>query len=143
MPLHMVKLCVGVESLAQLKGRLDQLRGRCPEGVALEVAITTKSSPKRASEMAGGSLYWVIKGQIVARQAILKIQTEGEGAASRCLLVLAGDLVEVSPRPRRAFQGWRYLEAGDAPADIGGGVTEGLDEMPEELRQELASLGLL
>jgi hypothetical protein len=98
--------------------------------------------PKRRDEILdGGSLYWVIKGYVSVRQPLLDIRpfVDKEGI-SRCHLVYDKEMVVVSPRPRRAFQGWRYLDAKDAPPDIGKG---GADVMPDKLRRELAELGLL
>jgi hypothetical protein len=100
--------------------------------------------PRRVAELLdGGSLYWVIKGQMAARQALLDIRpvTDADGIA-RCQLVLEPILVAVMPRPLRPFQGWRYLQAHEAPADIGKGTGE-IGEMPEELRRQLRGLGLL
>ncbi len=98
--------------------------------------------PKRRAEiLAGGSLYWVIKGHVALRQKLLDIRpfVDKEGIG-RCHLVYDKDLVLVSPRPRRPFQGWRYLAAKEAPPDIGKGGAAGL---PDKLRRELAELGLL
>ena len=98
--------------------------------------------PKRRAEVLdGGSLYWVIKGHVALRQKLLDIRpfVDKEGIG-RCHLVYDKDLVLVSPRPRRPFQGWRYLAAKEAPPDIGKGGAAGL---PDKLRRELAALGLL
>lgn len=97
--------------------------------------------PKRRDEILdGGSLYWVIKGFVAVRQKLLDIRpfTDKEGV-SRCHLVYDRELVLVAPQPKRAFQGWRYLAAKDAPSDIG----KAARNMPEKLRRELAELGLL
>ena len=104
----------------------------------------TRMVPKRAEEVLdGGSMYWVIKGQIVARQEITDIRpfVDKEGV-SRCHIVMAPKLVPVVPRPHRAFQGWRYLQDHEKPQDIGKG-RGGLAKMPETLRRELSELGLL
>jgi hypothetical protein len=97
--------------------------------------------PKRVSEvLAGGSLYWIIKSQIVARQEILDIRSSQDSAGGkRCLFVVKPVLIRTSPRQRKPFQGWRYLEAADAPPDLSSSDAE----MPEAMRKELASLGLL
>ena len=90
----------------------------------------------------GGSLYWVIKGQVQARQKLLDIRsfTGGDGI-TRCDLVLGPEVIETSPAPKRPFQGWRYLKDEEAPRDLAG---SGLaDDMPSDLRRELAELGLL
>ncbi|MBN9063705.1 MAG: DUF1489 domain-containing protein, partial [Rhizobiales bacterium] len=91
-----------------------------------------------------GSLYWVIKGQVSARQALTGIRpfTDEQGIG-RCHLVLDPTVVPVSPRPCRPFQGWRYLEEKDAPRDLAGAGARQIAEMPEELRRELTGLGLL
>ena len=100
--------------------------------------------PKRAEELAdGGSLYWVIRGQITCRERILDIRpfTDKDGIG-RCRVVLDGKLVLVEPRPRSAFQGWRYLEAKEAPRDLSR-AAPGASKMPEQMRRELRELGLL
>ena len=144
MPLHLLKLCVGAASIDDLvqwqAGRLEEApRAKKP----VEIFHTTRMAPKRADELvAGGSLYWVIKGMIAARQTLLAIRpiTDKDGI-SRVQLVLGHDVVPVLPRPFRAFQGWRYLKPADAPADIG--ATAGIKHLPEPMRRELAELGLL
>lgn len=100
--------------------------------------------PKRAGELcAGGSLYWVIRGEIMCRQSILDVRpfVDKEGIG-RCHLVLEPKVVLVEPRSWRAFQGWRYLEAKDAPRDLDR-AAPGAKNMPEALRRELRELGLL
>jgi hypothetical protein len=99
-------------------------------------------TPKRGAELLdGGSIYWVIKGQIAARQKLLGLEpVVGEDGIGRCALLLDDEAVAVTPRPMRAFQGWRYLNPEDAPADL---TAPGAAEMPEELRRQLAELGLL
>jgi hypothetical protein len=138
MVLHLIKLCVGADSLSDLAQwqaqRLKKTR---------ELAHTTRMVPKRAAEItAGGSLYWVIKGQIRVRQRVTGIRpfTDKDGIA-RCNLVLDPALVPVRPSPRRPFQGWRYLKAEDAPRDLPKGASA--DDMPEEMRVTLSELGLL
>jgi hypothetical protein len=145
MPLHLLKLCVGAESIRDMEEWIaERLAFRRARGEPAEQFHTTRMVPKRAPELLdGGSLYWVIKGQIAARQVISDIRpfvdTEG---ISRCQLVLEPVMIPVSPRPCRPFQGWRYLKAHEAPGDIAAGAGE-LAEMPEELRRELRELGLL
>jgi hypothetical protein len=145
MPLHLLKLCVGCDSIRDLEEWIEeQRRYASRRGVAHDQRHTTRMVPKRAAEIVGGgSLYWVIKGQIACRQKLLAIEpfVDGEGIG-RCDLVLDQTVVPVSPRPFRPFQGWRYLEAKDAPPDLsfsGGGN----GAMPEQMRRELAALGLL
>jgi hypothetical protein len=139
MPLHLIKLSVGSTSIGDLKDWSD-------EQMALEGerSHTTRMMPSRAAEILdGGSLYWIIKGQLCCRQAVLALDpVVGEDGIQRCRIVLKPDLVEVRPRPFRPFQGWRYLDAKDAPPDLKSG-RGGVAEMPEELRRELTQLGLL
>ncbi len=120
----------------------EHLAAQKKRGRTLELKHTTRMVPKRREEiLAGGSLYWVIKGHVALRQRLLDIRpfVDSEGVG-RCHLVYDKDLVLVSPRPRRPFQGWRYLDAKEAPPDIGKGGAAGL---PDKLRRELAELGLL
>ncbi len=145
MPLHLIKLCVGADSLDDLRqwieARMTEARRR---GLPLRHAHITRMTPKRAEAiLAGGSLYWVIKGQIAARQTISGIEPfmDADGVG-RCRLWLDSAVVAVAPRPMRAFQGWRYYEPKDAPPDLDE-TQPGLAEMPEALRRELAGLGLL
>jgi hypothetical protein len=142
MALHLIKLCVGCDSIEHLsdwqKGRVAALKKR---GAKLELTHTTRMVPKRIDEILdGGSLYWVIKGIVSVRQKLIDIRPfrDKEGVA-RCHLVYSPELVVVTPRPRRAFQGWRYLPAKEAPADIG----KFNKNMPSKLQRELAELGLL
>lgn len=104
---------------------------------------TTRMIPKRADEIVGkGSLYWVIKGMVSCRQKIIAIEPfDDDDGITRCNLVLDKELVPVRPQPKRPFQGWRYLKAEDAPPDLPKG--QGVTDMPERMRNELAELGLL
>ena len=138
MPLHLVKLCVGCRDIAHLgafqKARLEAT-GRN--------AHVTRMVPRRAREILdGGSLYWVINGMITVRQRIVAIEPfVDDDGVKRCRLELDPELVPVRPVPRRPFQGWRYLEDADAPPDMDGLV--GDEDLPEEMRRDLGSLGLL
>ncbi len=144
MSLHIIKLCVGCDSVAELaawqKSRLKEKRAK---GQKTELIHVTRMTPKRADEIlgGGGSLYWVIKGQIAARQKLLAFRDVKKNGVPHCGLVYDKTLVPVVARPRRAFQGWRYLEAADAPPDLG--KTKGAENLPEALQRELAALGLL
>jgi len=145
MALHLIKLCVGADSIKDLEDWIElKLRQMKKDGRKPEQYHTTRMLPKRVDEILdGGSLYWVIKGQIAARQEMRDIRpfTDGEGI-SRCHLVLETKVIPVMPRPWRPFQGWRYLKDEEAPRDLGeGGADVAL--MPEELRRELRELGLL
>jgi hypothetical protein len=145
MSLNLLKLCVGAESVEDLEQWIaERLRAQKAAGKKAEQYHTTRMVPKRVEKLLdGGSLYWVIKGNVQCRQRLLDIRPfiDSEGI-SRCNLILEPKVVLTQFQPRRAFQGWRYLEPKDAPADMRGG-TEGLATLPGELRQELASLGLL
>lgn len=144
MALHLIKLCVGADSIEDLREWVSQ-RSLTAMAAGLEPhsVHTTRMIPKRMEELLdGGSLYWVIKGQVQARQKLLDIRsvTGGDGI-TRCDLVLGPEVIETSPAPKRPFQGWRYLKDEEAPRDLGG---SGLaDDMPSDLRRELAELGLL
>ena len=145
MPLHLIKLCVGADSLDDLRHWMAaRMREAERRGAPLRHAHVTRMTPKRADEiLKGGSLYWVIKGLISARQAIVGIEPfMDKDGVGRCRLWLDGEVVAVAPRPMRAFQGWRYYEAKDAPPDLDR-VQPGFAEMPESMRRELAGLGLL
>lgn len=145
MPLHLIKLCVGCDGIEDLEDwiamKLDEKRR---SGEPVEQFHTTRMVPTRTAELLdGGSLYWVIKGNVQCRQRLLDIRpfTDDEGIG-RCRLILDPVVVPTDWQPRRAFQGWRYLKQADAPADLRGG-RKGLLEMPPQLRSELAELGLL
>ncbi|MBV1706524.1 MAG: DUF1489 family protein [Hyphomicrobiales bacterium] len=145
MPLHLLKLCVGATSIDDLASWVAARRARAEAlGETFEQKHTTRMLPKRAAELlAGGSLYWVIKGHIAARQALLDIRPfTGDDGISRCDLVLDQTIVAVAGRDCRPFQGWRYLAAADAPGDIEH-LTGGAAALPEDMRRELRSLGLL
>ena len=143
--LHLIKLSVGTDSVADLEDWIKQkLKARKKRGQKPERVHTTRMVPKRADELiAGGSIYWVIRGQIMCRERILDVQpfTDKEGIG-RCRLVLDPKLVPVEPRPFRAFQGWRYLEPRDAPRDLAR-AAPGVARMPETMRRELRELGLI
>lgn len=145
MPLHLVKLCVGAQSIADMEEWIaERLAAKSARGETVEQTHTTRMMPRRRAELLdGGSLYWVIKGQLAARQALRDIRrlSDADGIV-RCQLVLEPRLIPVMPRPLRPFQGWRYLQAESAPPDLARG-TAGIAEMPEEMRRQLRELGLL
>lgn len=143
MPLHIIKLCVGCDSLAELAAwQKQRLKEKRAKGQKPELVHVTRMTPKRTAEiLAGGSLYWVIKGQIAARQKLLAFREVKKNGVPHCGLVYDKELVPVVARPRRAFQGWRYLESPDAPPDLA--RTRGAENLPESLQRELAALGLL
>ncbi len=146
MALHLVKLCVGaasVEDLAEWQhGRMAQLKEAGKRPLPYH---TTFQKPKRGAQLLdGGSLYWVMKGLITVRQKLVGIEDghKDDGSAC-CLLILNPILVPVRPVPRRAFQGWRYLAAEDAPEDLKGAASNGIAAMPMRMRKDLADLGLI
>jgi hypothetical protein len=145
--LHLIKLSVGTDSIEDLAAwqaeRLAQMNAAGEKKPRL--FHRTGQRPKReANLLAGGSIYWVIKGVIQARQKLIGFDegTRPDGRAC-CLILLDRELVPVRPTKRRAFQGWRYLEADDAPADLGTREHGDLAGMPPQMRKELAELGLL
>ncbi|MCW4114711.1 DUF1489 family protein [Aurantimonas sp. MSK8Z-1] len=144
MALHLIKLCVGADRTEDLEGWIDARRhAAAAERRPFEQLHQTRMFPKRSGEILdGGSLFWVIRGQVRARQPILDLRqvVDAEGI-SRCHIVLQPALVLTRPQPRRAFQGWRYLDAADAPDDLASG--DDTDELPADLRYELAVLGLM
>ncbi len=145
MTLHLVKLCVGAESIADLEEWIARrIAERIARGEAPRHAHVTRMVPKRAAELLdGGSLYWVIKGRISARQRLTGVEpfVDADGVG-RCRLWLDPKVTPVAPRPMRAFQGWRYFPPHDAPRALEA-AGEGAGAMPEELRRALGELGLL
>lgn len=134
MALHITKVAVGCSDAEALAQRLS---GRATDG---ETYITTRYRPTRHSELIGGSLYWILKHQLIARSRILRFEEDERG---HCLIRLADPMVAVRVRPKRAHQGWRYLKDDDAPADLGGGESDDLAALPIGLVRELASLYLI
>lgn len=144
MPLHLVKLCVGVSAVEELQAWVDEAaRNAAARGEAATRTHTTRMFPRREAELLdGGSLYWVIKGKVQARQRLVDLcPVTGKDGINRCRIVMEARLVLTEWQPRRAFQGWRYLKADDAPADLNEG--SGIHALPPELRIQLANLGLL
>lgn len=146
MTVHLLKLCVGVDDPEEL--RQSQARrlaaARQAGDPAPVLQHVTRSFPRRRDELlAGGSLYWVMRGAIRARQRVVELrEVEHPERGTCCGLVLDPELVLVRPRPHRAFQGWRYLEAGDVPPDDDGSAAE-VDHLPDDMARELRELGLL
>ncbi len=132
--LHMSKVAVGCASLDALKKRqVSRLTNGC-------VPIMTRFRPKRADELVGGSIYWILKHRITARQIILGF--EDNEAERKTVIRLDPELVQVRAHPKRAHQGWRYLPAGDAPPDLGWG-DDGVISLPPELAVKLSALALI
>jgi hypothetical protein len=122
MPLHMIKLCVGCDTVEEL----------------IEWRKVERAGERAAEMVEGGSLYRVFKGVILSRQRFLEIKTVGEGVNARCEALLDETVVRVAPTPRRAFQGWRYLEHKDAPPDLD---IEAFGDVPEDLARRLREAG--
>jgi len=140
MALNILKLCVGADSVEDLLQWQAQHLGHWPAGRAEHI---TRMWPKRAGEVLdGGSLYWVIKGQVLARQRILGLEPrQGSDGISRCALVLDVDVIRTEAAARRPFQGWRYLEPSESPRDLPKG--RALETaLPASLAQALAEIGL-
>jgi hypothetical protein len=144
MSLNLIKLCVGCDSVEDLEEWIAfRLEERRRAGEPAEQFHTTRMVPSRRDELLdGGSLYWVIKAQVQCRQRLLDVRpfVDAEGIG-RCHLVLEPTVIRTDWQPRRAFQGWRYLMAKDAPSDVG--ALDGRGALPPTLRNELAALGLL
>ena len=141
--LHLIKLCVGVSEPEELEAwQQANRKRRVARGDAPQMVHVTRMVPKRKDELLdGGSLYWVMKGEVRARQRLIDIEEfVDEEGVKRCRLVLDDKIVRTQRRGRRPFQGWRYLKDEDTPADAKS--FEG-DEMPAEMRAELEKLGLL
>ena len=142
MALHLLKLCVGAASVADMEEWVARrAAANVKAGLGPVTQHTTRMFPKRREELLdGGSLYWVVKGVILIRQRIVDLGTvAGEDGIERCEIVLDRTLHPTQAQPRRAFQGWRYLTSEDAPADL----DKKSAEAPSELRAKLAELGLL
>lgn len=145
MPLHLIKLCVGCDSVHELEDWIRaRLKDKRKRGEKAEHIHRTRMVPKRADELLdGGSLYWVIRGEIACRQPLRAVRPfRDKDGIGRCGLVLDPKVVLVEPRPFRAFQGWRYLAAKDAPRDLDK-AAPGAAAMPEKMRRELRELGLM
>jgi hypothetical protein len=143
MTLHLVKLCVGCDTVKDLEDWIRERRRRMG-GKKTEHVHRTRMMPKRVAELtAGGSLYWVIRGELLCRQRLLAVRgIIDKSGTRRCEFVLEPRVVLVEPRAWRAFQGWRYLDPTDAPADLDRSAP-GAGKMPETMRRQLRELGLL
>ena len=143
MTLHLIKLSVGTDSIADLadwqKRRAAERKKKGGPGDTMHI---TRMTPKRADELlAGGSIYWVIKGQIAVRQRLLELRAVARNGVPHCALVLDKALVPTERRFHRAFQGWRYLDPKDAPRDLK--RRSKAAALPEALHAELTQLGLI
>jgi hypothetical protein len=135
MPLHLIKLCVGADTPEDLRRWRAKRKAEGHRPI-----VHTRQTPKRFAEIVeGGSLYWVMKGQVLIRQPVLAVDTIGEGQTRRCEILLDDAMIPTAPQPRRAFQGWRYLEVKDAPPDLDLGSAD--ESIPLDLARELRALG--
>ena len=144
MPLHLVKLCVGVDSPEDLREHIQRrLQHAKINAVEKRIFHTTRMVPKRSAELLdGGSLYWVMKGNIQARQQLLNIEEfkDSEGI-KRCNLILDPEVIQTHFQPKRAFQGWRYLKTEDTPDDLNAELIN--SELDPKMRAELMELCLI
>jgi hypothetical protein len=139
-PLHLVKMAVGASDLEELRRfRAQRFAGR---GVSW---VYTRNQPRRAAAVLdGGSLYWVVKGQIRARQSVTGFHSErDDNGRAYCLILTDPELVATLPRAFRPFQGWRYLLPSDVPKDAPGGPGGDFTMMPDHMLAELRELGLI
>ncbi|HET7709648.1 MAG TPA: DUF1489 family protein [Sphingomicrobium sp.] len=130
--LHLTKVAFSCASLETLQRRI------AARAVGGQVRIVTRMRPRRAEELIGGSLHWIVKHRLVARNRILRIEDRKDG---RIDIVCSADLEVIVPVPRRAHQGWRYLEERDAPTNTDDGT--GLGDLPPRLYGKLAALALV
>lgn len=138
--IHMIKLSVGTEDVADLAAWQGDRRGQSPDGLPWHI---TRMWPKREAEVLnGGSIYWVIKGTVLCRQRILRLdEVTGADGILRCAIVTEPGLVRVEPALKRPFQGWRYLEPGDAPRDLAR-ARAGEEALPPQMSVALAEIGV-
>lgn len=134
MPLNMTRIAFGAESPAHLRQRLET------HASIGEVRLTTRYLPKRHEDMVGGSLFWILNHSLIGRSPLIGFMDNGEG---RTWIRLRPELIAVRSIPKRAHQGWRYLEAKDAPPDLDSVDADGRDEMPARMLGELMKMGLV
>ena len=145
MTVHLIKLCVGVESVSELAAwQQERMQSLARAGKTSELCQRTLQTPRRRDDvLQGGSLYWVIKGYVLARQRVLALRSDfKEDGIACCGIVLDATLVTTRAHPRRPFQGWRYLDVADAPLDANG-LDEELEGMPPGMREALRELRLI
>jgi hypothetical protein len=130
--LHLTKVAFGCRTIQALEKRVA---ARAREG---EVRVVTRMRPKRADELIGGSIHWIVKHRLVGRQEILRFEDRKDG---RIDIVVSAALELFPPYPKRAHQGWRYLEPANAPGEEGD--ESGLSELPPLLYTRLANLALI
>jgi len=141
MPLHLIKLAVGVDDLAHLKRVQAARRTERKQKAGSPYWVFTRNTPKRADDLLdGGSLYWVIRGVIRCRQPLVGFDEGRDGDGRRfCRIQVKRTPVPTAPVACKAFQGWRYLEAERAPPDLSSGDSA---DLPAHLAAELKRLGL-
>ncbi len=141
MTVHLQKLSVGSESIQTLADwQSHVVRGRQRQGLSPHHIHVTRMFPKRREDILdGGSIYWVIKGNIMCRNRIVGLEEMTKNGHRACGILMDPELIPVLPKPRRAFQGWRYLQDGDQPADLTG--LESGEDLPAALRAKLIDLG--
>jgi hypothetical protein len=145
MTIHLIKLAVGAESFESLVAwQVERLAEKRWRGEEVMLKHTTRQMPRRRADvLAGGSLYWVVKGLITCRQRIIDLRATVDSEGIECCDICLDPLVvRVDPRPRGPFQGWRYFEVKDAPPDLTS-LPEGVADMPHDMRIELQRLGVL
>lgn len=130
--LNLTKVAFGCRTIEALEKRI------AARGASGEVRVATRMRPKRADELIGGSLYWIVKHRLVGCQQILRFDERKDG---RIDIVCSAELVLIAPSPKRAHQGWRYLEEDGAPPVDGDG--SGIADLPPRLYGELATLALV
>lgn len=141
---NLIKLCVGAKSVSDLvQWQKLQVKKRLNKNIEHKIIHVTRMWPKRTSELlSGGSIYWVFRGLILARQEILNLEEifSADGI-KRCGIVLDKKIFMTTPKPKRAFQGWRYLPLEQAPRDLGQ-YSDEESELPHTLQLELSRLGV-
>ena len=145
MTVHLIKLCVGVDTVAELaEWQAERLKRLAREKKKVEHCHRTLQMPRRRDDVLdGGSLYWVIKGFVLVRQRVLDLRPDVKNDGTACCgIVLDTELVATRAHPRRAFQGWRYLDPADTPEDAKG-FAESADDMPRAMREDLRELRLI
>jgi hypothetical protein len=137
---HLIKLCVGAEKVEDLLSWQANPRAKGPDGLPRHV---TRMWPKRTEEILnGGSIFWVFKGVVLARQRILRLdEVTGDDGITRCAIVLDPKVVRTEAAPKRPFQGWRYLPPADAPADLRS-QSRREEALPPKLEMALAEIGV-
>ena len=145
MTINIVKLCVGADSVEDLaEWQIGQIkRAKKEKRKLIHPVCGTRMWPKRSDDvLAGGSLYWVIKGVILCRQRITGLErVESADGIARCAIVMEREIIQTEPAPRRPFQGWRYIATDEVPRDLAKGRA-GDDSLPPELERALAEIGL-